>query len=128
MPQTETGPVAVHLEFQSANDKEIPFRMLRYATELHSKYKLPVYQLLIYFGDRELNTDDGLAYRFNSQNYLEYRFRAVDLGEITHEEIKNSACYSLCPVTAHRQEKKETCRRAIFERMCRRYCAGSFGP
>ncbi|MGB9903983.1 MAG: hypothetical protein ACPLQO_04840 [Desulfotomaculales bacterium] len=36
--RTETGPVAVHLEFQSANDKEIPFRMLRYATELHSKY------------------------------------------------------------------------------------------
>jgi len=27
-----------------------------------------------------------------TRNYLKYRFRAVDLGEITHEEIKNSAC------------------------------------
>ncbi|MEW6276465.1 MAG: hypothetical protein AB1556_15330, partial [Bacillota bacterium] len=68
-----------------------------------------MYQLLIYFGDRELNTDDGLAYRFNSQNYLEYRFRAVDLGEITHEEIKNSACYSLyalLPLTDRKRRKR----------------------
>ncbi|MGB9903989.1 MAG: hypothetical protein ACPLQO_04870 [Desulfotomaculales bacterium] len=36
-----------------------------------------MYQILIYFGDRELNMDDGPAYRFNSQ------------------KIKNSACYTL---------------------------------
>ncbi|NHM26904.1 DUF4351 domain-containing protein [Desulfofundulus sp. TPOSR] len=93
--RTELGPAAVHLEFQSTNDSDIPFRMLRYATELQHKYRLPVYQILIYFGEREMTMADGLVYSFGPQNHLDYRYRAVDLGSITREEIKKTNNYTL---------------------------------
>ncbi|AEG16885.1 hypothetical protein Desku_3404 [Desulfofundulus kuznetsovii DSM 6115] len=108
--RTEKGPAAVHMEFQSTNDSDIPFRMLRYATDLKQKYNLPVYQVLIYFGDREINMADGLSFHFNAQNYLDYRFRAVDLGGITVEEIKktgNYTLYALLPLTDRKKRKQK---------------------
>jgi len=104
--RTELGSAAVHLEFQSTNDTGIPFRMLRYATELQQKYKLPVY--LVYFGEREMTMDDGLSYNFGPQNHLDYRYRAVDLGSISREEIKqtnNYTLYALLPLANRRQRK-----------------------
>ncbi|SHJ27732.1 DUF4351 domain-containing protein [Desulfofundulus thermosubterraneus] len=107
--RTEFGPAAVHLEFQSTNDSDIPFRMLRYATELQQKYRLPVYQILVYFGEREMAMADGLEYSFGPQNHLDYRYRAVDLGSISREEIKktnNYTLYALLPL-ADRTRRKQ---------------------
>lgn len=110
--QTEKGPVAIHLEFQSSNDKDIPFRMMRYALELHQKYKLPVYQILIYFGNWNLTMDNGLHYDFGPDTHLNYRYKIVDLGRISYEEIKASGnfyLYSLLPLIdrKRRKQKKE---------------------
>jgi predicted transposase/invertase (TIGR01784 family) len=107
--RTEFGPAAVHLEFQCTNDSDIPFRMLRYATELQQKYRLPVYQILIYFGEREMAMADGLEYSFGPQNHLDYRYMTVDLGSISREEIKktnNYTLYALLPL-ADRTRRKQ---------------------
>ena len=40
--------IAVHIEFQSTDDRKMPHRMLRYCIEIMEKYDLPVYQLILY--------------------------------------------------------------------------------
>ncbi|QGG47701.1 DUF4351 domain-containing protein [Heliorestis convoluta] len=36
------GEMVCHIEFQSSNDSTIPYRMLRYALEIHQRKELPV--------------------------------------------------------------------------------------
>ncbi|WP_194175021.1 hypothetical protein [Desulfofundulus thermobenzoicus] len=98
--------------------------MLRYAADIKQKYNLPVYQILIYFGDREMNMAEGLSFHFNAQNYLDYRFRTVDLGGITAEEIKktgNYTLYALLPLTDRekRKQKGESFLRECAEEIAR---------
>gem|GEM_PF-867369 len=104
--------LALHLEFQSQNDREMPYRMLRYALEIHKAYRLPVYQLAIYFGQREAKMDHHLHYHLGNNNRLDYRYRIIDLGKITYEELSQSPyqqLLSLLPLAdrKRRQEKGE---------------------
>ena len=43
-----------HLEIQSIEDKDMPLRMLRYATLIYEKYKEFPKQLVLYVGERKL--------------------------------------------------------------------------
>ena len=47
---TDNKESILHIEFQSSNHKDMHFRMLRYLTELHKTYNLPIIQLVIYIG------------------------------------------------------------------------------
>lgn len=47
---TDYGDNALHMEFQTYNDNKMPYRMLRYATEIMEKHNLVPYQVVIYFG------------------------------------------------------------------------------
>ncbi len=108
--ESDQGPVAIHLEFQSRNDDEMPYRMLRYALEIHQTYRLPIYQMVIYFGQREMNMAGQLHYRLGTKNMLDYRYRLVDLGKITYEELKGSPhqqLRSLLPLADREKRKKE---------------------
>lgn len=91
----EDSDVAVHLEFQSGNDKKMPYRMLRYALEIIEKYSLPVYQAVIYMGKDAFNMADGIAYNFGDNNRLEYNYRLIDLGKIKFDEITRTPYYDL---------------------------------
>lgn len=75
--ESQQGPVAVHLEFQSRNDDDMPYRMLRYALEIYKTYHLPVYQLVIYFGQWPMNMTSRLDYRLSNQNLLDYRYYLI---------------------------------------------------
>jgi hypothetical protein len=46
--ETKKTPFIIHLEFQTANDPLMHFRMLRYRSYLAITYKMPVRQFVIY--------------------------------------------------------------------------------
>lgn len=107
---SDQGPLAVHLEFQSRNDREMPYRMLRYALEIHKTYRLPVYQIVIYFGRWEMNMNDTISYHLGAANRLNYRYQLTDVGKISYEELKNSPypqLRSLLPLTERRTRRKD---------------------
>ena len=110
LAEDEAGPLAVHLELQSRNDPRIGYRMLRYAAEILKKYRLRVHQTVIYFGNADLNMVSGLSYHFDENGKLDYRYRLVDLGQFTREEINNHPNHHLrafLPVVERNRRKAE---------------------
>jgi len=61
--------------------------MLRYAAEILKKYRLRVYQTVIYFGNAGLKMKSGLSYYFDTSTKLDFGYRLVDLGNFTREQI-----------------------------------------
>lgn len=97
---TDTGEIAVHIEFQSDNDRVMPYRMLRYALEIIEKHKLMPYQMVLYIGKDRVKMDNGINYEVGD-NKLDYRYRIIDVGEIRFSEIAETKyfdLYSLLPI------------------------------
>jgi len=108
--QMEGHTIAMHIEFQSSNDRNMRYRMLRYAAEIGEQYALPVYQMVIYLGRKEPDMVDEIAYDFGTTNRLDYRYKVVDIGGIAYEELKasnNPLLYSLLPLTDRQRRKTE---------------------
>lgn len=91
----EGNPLAVHIEFQSNNDDEMPYRMLEYAALIMRKYNLKPYQVVIYVGENELNMSDNLNFSFNEKNFLKYNYRIIDVSKIKFSEITKTNYYEL---------------------------------
>ncbi|UZQ81841.1 Rpn family recombination-promoting nuclease/putative transposase [Thermoanaerobacter sp. RKWS2] len=91
----EGNPLAVHIEFQSNNDDEMPYRMLEYAALIMRKYNLKPYQVVIYVGENELNMSDNLNFSFNEKNFLRYNYRIIDVSKIKFSEITKTNYYEL---------------------------------
>ena len=54
----------LHIEFQSFNDPNMPFRMLRYYLAILERYpNSPIKQLLVYVGNRKLRMKSRLRIR-----------------------------------------------------------------
>jgi len=54
----------LHIEFQSFNDTNMPFRMLRYYLAILERYpSSPIKQLLVYVGNRKLRMKSRLRLR-----------------------------------------------------------------
>ncbi|WP_088555021.1 DUF4351 domain-containing protein [Calderihabitans maritimus] len=115
---SEQGPLAIHLEFQSHNDREMPYRMLRYALEIHKTYRLPVYQVVIYLGQREMNMAGQLHYRLGTENMLDYRYRLVDLGKLNYEELRNTPYQQLRSLLPLVDREKRNRDKEKFLRQC----------
>jgi len=106
----EGNTIAVHLEFQSDNDREMPYRMLRYAVEIMEKHELVPYQIVVYIGENNLNMADGVDFDFGKENFLRYRYRIIDVGEIKFDEITQTNYYelfTLLPLMDKERRKKE---------------------
>ncbi|ERM91487.1 transposase [Caldanaerobacter subterraneus subsp. yonseiensis KB-1] len=106
----EGNSIAVHIEFQSDNDREMPYRMLRYAVEIMEKYGLIPYQVVVYIGENSLNMADGLDFNFGKENFLKYRYKIIDVGEIKFTEITQTSYYELfmlLPLMDKERRKKE---------------------
>lgn len=110
LAEDEAGPLAIHLEFQSFNDPEMGPRMLRYAAEILRKYRMRINQTVVYFGDDELGMVDGLCYHIDDDNRLDFRYRIVDLGHKTSEEINsqpNQHLRAFLPLVDRKRRKME---------------------
>lgn len=71
----------LHIEFQSDNHKEMHFRMLRYLTELHKRYKLPIIQAVIYVGKNRLNMKNSIKFSNYGTN-IDYRYEIIDTSKL----------------------------------------------
>ena len=79
----------LHIEFQATNHSNMHYRMLRYWTELHKKYKLPIIQLVIYIGKKPLSMKDKIELScYNTK--IDYSYKLVDIREIDCEFFINS--------------------------------------
>ncbi len=69
----------LHIEFQSFNDPNMPFRMLRYYLAILERYPTsPVKQLLVYVGNRKLRMKSRLRLRNLSFSYEIIDIRQID--------------------------------------------------
>ncbi len=69
----------LHIEFQSFNDPNMPFRMLRYYIAILERYpNSPIKQLLVYVGNRKLRMKSRLRLRNLSFSYEILDIRQID--------------------------------------------------
>jgi hypothetical protein len=63
--------------------------MLRYLTELHKKYKLPVIQFVLYVGREKLRMKNKIEFA-NHQTKINYEYKIVDTSKLDCEYFLNS--------------------------------------
>ncbi len=69
----------LHIEFQSFNDTNMPFRMLRYYLAILERYpSSPIKQLLVYVGNRKLRMKSRLKLRNLTFSYEILDIRQID--------------------------------------------------
>lgn len=74
----EGKELLVHIEVQNDNEKTMPYRMLRYYTDIALTW--PEYQIkqyLIYIGKKKLNMPDKIA-----RQKLNYQFHLIDMHQV----------------------------------------------
>lgn len=107
---TDKGNIVLHMEFQTYNDNQMVYRMLRYAIEIMEKHKLMPYQVVVYLGRNELKMENRLDYNFGEENLLSYRYKIIDIGEIKFENIAGTNyydLYALLPLADKARRKRE---------------------
>ncbi len=88
-----------HLEIQSIDDKNMPLRMLKYATLIYEKYQEFPKQLVLYVGEKKLN----IISKLKTKN-LEYNYDVKDIREfdcsilIESENISDNIIALLCNI------------------------------
>ncbi len=71
-------PFILHVEIQNTNDRSMPWRMLRYLTDIRLRHPdLAVRQHLIYIGADRLRMQDGIG-----EAKLEYRYGLLDVQDV----------------------------------------------
>ncbi|WKV10433.1 Rpn family recombination-promoting nuclease/putative transposase [Thermoanaerobacterium sp. CMT5567-10] len=107
---TDKGNVAVHIEFQSENDRKMPYRMLRYSLEIMEKHNLLPYQIVVYIGKDNVKMANSLNYDFGEQNTLDYKYRIINVGDIKYTDVVKTDyydLYSLLPLMDKNRRKEE---------------------
>ena len=79
----------LHIEFQVSNHKDMYFRMLRYLTELHKRYNLPIIQLVIYLGKDKMSMEDSINFSCYDTK-IDYRYKLVNISTLNCEDFINS--------------------------------------
>ena len=70
-------PFIIHIEFQTANDPIMHYRMLRYRSYLAQTYRLPVRQFVIFIGESPVRMADSII-----DNDLSFRYGIISLQAI----------------------------------------------
>lgn len=114
----EGNIIAAHIEFQSDNDDKMPYRMLRYAVEIMEKYGLMPYQIVIYIGKNNLNMLDKIDFDFGEENFLNYRYKIIDVGEIKFSEITQTNYYKLYALLPLMDKEKRQKEKEVYLKEC----------
>jgi len=68
----------LHIEIQNGNDLTMPFRMLRYLSDIFLENRdVPVRQYLVYIGKEQLAMADGL-----DRPDINYHYRIIDMHDV----------------------------------------------
>lgn len=89
----------LHIEFESSYKDNIRIRMLNYYSRLVKKYKLPVYQVVIYLNPKDANKDIPNTYYddFLNQKHIN-QYHVIKVGDIDPNLILNNKWYGLYPL------------------------------
>jgi predicted transposase/invertase (TIGR01784 family) len=75
----------LQMEFQSADDYEMPKRMLDYYGMLYRKYELPIHQQVFYLGKGKSRMSNSIRH-----DNLKFNYHIVDFNKIAPEHFLNS--------------------------------------
>lgn len=81
-----TEKYILHFEIQTANDKEMPWRMLEYFEFFYRKYNIPVRQFLLYIGNEKLR----MLPHIKLEN-LWFEYKIIDFRKVDYRKFINSA-------------------------------------
>ena len=95
--EMEREKIIIHFEFQSHNDPNMDYRMLRYAAEIYAKYKCPIFQEVIYVGPAPLKMPASISFNIAEHSKLDYRYKIMDLGSWSRSTLEEAAIPSLYP-------------------------------
>ena len=89
-----------HLEVQSQNDKNMPFRMLEYFLLLRYKFKTDnIYQMVLYVGENPLNMKNNIALKNLIFNYELKDIREIDCYELLESnDLEDKILAILCNI------------------------------
>ncbi len=102
----------LHLEFQSTNDHNMVYRMMEYHGMLVKKYRLPVYHIVIYLGDKKATMSTELP-----NNLIFIGFNLLDFKKIDYEKLLSSQIPEviiLAILANHKKIDKELVIRSIL--------------
>lgn len=90
----------LHIEFQSSHDTNMPWRMLSYYVRIYEKYKLPVYQVVVYLNpdDRGRNVVDSFETSMNGKRIIRFNYEVLKVWEIDLNMIVDNDLYGLFPI------------------------------
>ena len=71
------GKFILHLEIQNSNDKNMPYRMLRYWLDIKATTTLPIRQYVIYIGKQKLNISSSIL-----EDGVHYSYTLIDIKQI----------------------------------------------
>ena len=88
-----------HLELQLSDDKSMPRRMLYYALLIENKHKIFPKQMVLYLGEKELNTPNSINNKKLSYSYEIKYIKDLDCEIlINSEDINDNLLSVLCNV------------------------------
>lgn len=85
----EDQAMIFHVEFQTTNDPDMSYRMLRYATEILSRWRKPVFQAVLYAGQKPLSMLSELTYLTSTKSRLLFEFELLNLSQLDAGALVN---------------------------------------
>ena len=83
---TKEGEVFIlHLEFQTANDRQMLERMLHYFALLYKTYRIPIRQFVFYIGESRVNMTSQLQLPD-----IRYQYRIITLRDYPYQTFLES--------------------------------------
>ncbi len=105
----------LHIEFQTDNDKEMVFRIGEYHALILSKYKLPIYHVVIYLGKRTARMENTLPTAQVYQGFDLIRLYDLDPEEILSSQVPEVVL--LAVLSKFPRERAEDFLRLIVRRL-----------
>ena len=95
-----------HLELQSDNDKEMPWRMLEYYSLIKRQYRQPIIQQVLYVGSGKMKMSDHII---ENDECLRFKYHLIDIRKIDCAALLKSSALEdnllavLCRVEKHQE-------------------------
>ena len=67
----------IHIEFQTNNDKNMHIRMARYFLEIYSRYKMEIFQYVLFLGSKKITMKNQIQ-----TNGCHFNYEIIDLKQI----------------------------------------------
>ena len=95
----EEGDFIIHIEFQTAQDRTMPVRMVSYYGRILAKYKLPVYPIVLYLTPEGTRVEDRYTSSIRNKHVMTFDYDVKQVWELQSKEIFENRLYGLYPLT-----------------------------